>query len=87
MGSALCSAHLLQAELRANPCPTCKRDTLKLCQHYEWYGWSVTCLECGERWEDGERLPRPFAPRWREKNIERAEKRIAALGLQEPEDD
>ena len=87
MGSALCSANLLDAELRTDFCSTCKKAVLKLCQYFEWYGPSVVCLECGERWEDGERLPRPFAPKWREKSIERARKRMAALGLQEKDDE
>jgi ribosomal protein L37AE/L43A len=83
MGSAICGAYLLQADLRTTFCPTCKKDTLKLCQYFEWYGPSVVCLECGERWEGGERLPRPFAPKWREKSVERARNRMAALDLNE----
>ena len=87
MGSALCGANLLQADLRTTYCPTCKRETLMLCQYYEWYGPSAVCLECGERWQGGERRPRPFAPRWRQESIDRAYKRIVALGLKGgPED-
>ena len=54
-------------------CPSCKR---KKAQFYgwfqEWYGWTLTCLECGEMFADGEWLDRPWEPGWREENILRA---------------
>lgn len=57
-----------------NHCPTCERRTWKLAWFYEWYGWNVTCLLCGERWQDGERSDRPFKPRWRRESIDLAKK-------------
>lgn len=56
-------------------CPTCEKRTTFYCFFQEWYGWMVTCIACGERWEDGERLPRPFAPGWRKDNIRSARRR------------
>ena len=37
-----------------------------------WYGWTLTCLGCGDRWLDGERLERPFMRGWRQEAIRRA---------------
>jgi hypothetical protein len=56
-------------------CPTCKRRTFAVGWFTEWYGWDETCLRCGERWGDGERLPRPFVRGWRAKSIEQAKRR------------
>lgn len=50
-------------------CPTCERRTTLVAFFYEWHGWSVTCLRCGENWADGERLERPFRPKWREDSV------------------
>lgn len=55
-------------------CPTCKRRTFMVGFFYEWYGWTLTCLGCGDQWTDGEMHPRPFAPKWRERNKEAARK-------------
>jgi hypothetical protein len=85
MSGALCGATLVHADLRTTFCPTCKRDTLMFQQYFEWYGPSTVCLNCGERWQDGERSQRPFAPRWREKSIDRAKQRMKALSLEDPD--
>ena len=55
-------------------CPTCKRRTTFACFLYQWYGWDVTCLACGENWQDGEHAERPFAPGWRKANIDAAKR-------------
>ena len=60
-------------ERRRIKCPTCQRRTF-IGALYEWYGWLITCLHCGDRWQDGERMPRPFAPGWRKDNVRRARK-------------
>ncbi len=59
-------------------CPTCERPKVMLGWFYEWHGWSVTCLGCGEMWEDGEMLPRPWVRAWREKSIAHARSRWRA---------
>lgn len=53
-------------------CSTCERRTTFVGALYHWYGWLLTCLSCGEQWEDGERLARPFQRAWRVANIQRA---------------
>jgi len=53
-------------------CPTCKKRRKFWGAFYEWYGWNITCLSCGERWQDGERLQRPFCPGWRKDSVKRA---------------
>lgn len=40
--------------------------------HQDWYGSTSTCLACGAQWADGEGLPRPFEPGWRERSKEAA---------------
>lgn len=55
-------------------CPTCNRRTYMLGWFYEWYGWTVTCLHCGEMWTGEEMHNRPFARGWRKHNIEAAKK-------------
>ena len=49
-------------------CPTCERRTFGVHAFQEWYGWDSTCLGCGDSWQDGEMLERPFRPRWREES-------------------
>lgn len=63
-----------EVERRILPCPTCERRRAMCCAFQEWYGWTVTCLTCGDKWQDGEMLPRPFKPRWRNENVEAARK-------------
>lgn len=71
--SAICTGIIDDGpKLVRHDCPTCERRRYFVATFYAWYGWSTTCLGCGERWNDGERAPRPFAPRWREQSKERA---------------
>jgi hypothetical protein len=58
--------------LRQVACPTCERPSYCVVLFYEWYAPDVTCLRCGERWSDGEVMPRPFRPGWRAESVERA---------------
>ena len=76
-------------EVREMACPTCEAVTPQLCSFYEWYGWSVTCIGCGDRWQDGEMCPRPFAPRWRKMSIQDALARLrtAVYRKKEPHGD
>ena len=64
-----------RAEKRRLQCPTCKARRTFYCFLQAWYGWDLTCIGCGERWQDGERMPRPFEPRWRERSIQSARDR------------
>lgn len=70
----VCSPSVVSAKLFRGQCPTCGRSSYMTATHAEWYGWSVVCLRCGERWEDGERSARPFEPRWRKRSIEQAKR-------------
>ena len=74
----VCAPTATCTERRVMLCPTCKRRRRFVCTLYEWYGWMVTCCGCGDSWEDGERLPRPFKPRWRSEAIAKAKKQWAA---------
>ena len=55
-------------------CPNCERRRPFMAWFEEWYGWTQTCLKCGDRFADGEWLARPFRPRWRKEHIESAKK-------------
>lgn len=66
---------------RVNHCPTCERDRRMLGQFEEWYGTTWTCAGCGDQWQDGYRMERPFAPGWRRKNIEHARRVLAHIGV------
>ncbi|MET9957428.1 hypothetical protein ABZ135_38550 [Streptomyces sp. NPDC006339] len=46
-------------------CPTCKTRRRMLAQDEAWYGLSMTCCHCGDRWQDGELYPRPRQRGWR----------------------
>lgn len=61
-------------------CPTCRPFRVAAVASFqEWYGWLVTCLRCGEQWEDGEVLPRPCERGWRVKSIQEARKRYRQM--------
>lgn len=54
-------------------CPSCKRSrALFYGWRQDWYGWHLTCCDCGEQFADGEWLERPWCPGWREQNILKA---------------
>lgn len=76
----ICAARYDDERVEALPCPTCQSDQEFLCQFEAWYGWTLTCLNCGDRWTDGELCPRPFQPRWRELRLMNAKKKAAKLG-------
>jgi len=46
-------------------CSTCVDHRPMLHSFGAWYGWTTGCLVCGDKWVEGERLPRPFRPKWR----------------------
>lgn len=59
-------------------CPTCNRRTYAMSWFVPWYGWDTTCFKCGDAWQDGEMVGRPFRPRWRADRIARAKRRWRA---------
>jgi hypothetical protein len=84
VGSALVHIHAPPVTYFAavNDCPTCGRPRRMLGAFAEWYGTTWTCAGCGDEWQDGERLERPFVRGWRQANVRRARERLAALGVQ-----
>lgn len=62
----------LTRQIKRLDCPTCDVPRPMIIYTYEWYGASITCLGCGERWQDGEMMQRPFMPRWRDKSVTEA---------------
>lgn len=55
-------------------CPTCERRRRFAGLAQEWYGTIWTCCSCGDAWEDGERLPRPFVRAWRQEYAAKAKR-------------
>lgn len=49
-----------------------------LAEHEEWYGWTLTCLTCGDSWQDGQRSERPFERGWRKRVVTSARARAKA---------
>lgn len=62
-------------------CPVCQRPRRMLAQHAEWYGYTITCAGCGDKWSDGEMHDRPFERGWRRQSIEYARKKLASIGV------
>jgi hypothetical protein len=50
-------------------CPTCAKSRFMVRFFQEWYGSTLTCLKCGERWQSGEMCPRPFYRAWRKDSV------------------
>ncbi len=75
--------HAPQGEYFAavNECPTCDRPRRMLGWFVDWYGTTWTCAGCGDKWQDGEMLERPFSPGWRRKQIEHAREKLAKIGV------
>lgn len=73
----ICSPTITGRRARIVFCPTCGRRRRMYMWWQEWYGWHVTCLTCGEQWQDGEMLARPFCRGWRKENIAQAKKHLA----------
>lgn len=46
-------------------CPTCKTRRRFVVRAEAWYGDYWHCCHCGDVWNEGEPLMRPFKPRWR----------------------
>jgi hypothetical protein len=70
-------ARFSQVKSKIVKCPTCEHRRKFLCEFQEWYGWLITCLTCGDRWENGEMLPRPFERGWRKRKIAEAKHRLS----------
>ena len=58
-------------------CPTCKHRRRFVRRWEMWYGWDEQCTACGDRWQDGERCPRPFVRGWRKEATAKAKERWA----------
>jgi hypothetical protein len=46
-------------------CITCKTRRRMLVHDEAWYGLTLVCCHCGDRWQDGELYPRPTRKGWR----------------------
>ena len=78
MSVIICAPRPGTTKLVRHRCPTEDNEQDFLMEHTEWYGATHTCLNCGDAWQDGERLERPFAPKWRERSIASARRRLVS---------
>lgn len=72
VGSSLVHIHDPQPSMhgiRVLHCPTCERRRRMWRTYTDWYGSNLTCLTCGEEWQDGVRCQRPFQRGWRQENV------------------
>lgn len=69
-------------DLSRHFCPNCNKKTFFTAFHQDWYGWDLTCLKCGDQWQDGQMCERPFARGWRKQSIERAKRHYRKLKAQ-----
>ena len=72
MSGAICGG-FAALERRIQQCPTENAPRRMVGGFAPWYGWTIYCLGCGDRWQDGERGERPFARGWRVRAIQQAE--------------
>lgn len=77
----ICFSHFDEQIVEVQDCPTCKSPQQFFAQHQDWYGWTKTCLNCGDQWVDGQLCQRPFMPKWRENNIAYYRSEAEKLGL------
>lgn len=64
MNAIVCRARRYSIR-RVMRCATCKTRRRMIVQDEVWYGPTVTCCHCGERWQDGERCLRSNKRGWR----------------------
>jgi hypothetical protein len=71
-GAVICRPPRLYRRI-VRDCPVCKqRRRFVVWWGGMWYGETLTCLGCGDSWQDGERGYRPFQRGWRQKAIAQA---------------
>ena len=77
-------ARLIGWEIRHFKCPNCEKRRF-LSEYYSWYAPNHACLNCGDEYSYEGRKQRPFMRGWREKAIEKHNKRLAFLEENSPE--
>jgi hypothetical protein len=65
-------AHLLRKARRM--CCTCHARRTMLLWTQDWYGPVLTCLACGDSWNEDGMAERPFMRGWRQDRVAHARK-------------
>ena len=77
VGVHICWRRVTELKGFVRKCPTCGKRTRQVGELEDYFGWTITCCACGDRWQDGvdglERCPRPFERGWRKKAIAAAQ--------------
>ncbi len=79
MSGNICAPTPVDIRSMKKDCPVCEKETEFLCEYYEWYGGEITCLNCGDRWNEDGRARRPFERGWRERSIANAKARLERI--------
>lgn len=58
-------------------CPNCQRRRRFVVERAVWYDPIFTCCHCGDAYCAEGRMPRPFAPGWRQRSSGRARRKWA----------
>lgn len=74
MNIHVCAPKPKTTSLIRTHCPTCNRNRYFTSTFYDWYGPLCVCLKCGERFQGGEQMPRPFCRGWRKTSVDEARK-------------
>jgi hypothetical protein len=57
-------------------CSNCDCAREGLAEYTEWYGYELTCLNCGDVYDEDGRRERPFERGWRKKSVDAARERL-----------
>lgn len=79
-GGVICGPSSSDFRRRVLHCPTCNTTRRFVVCVQEWYDPIATCCFCGDSWEGGVRLPRPFKRGWRTEASESAKRRWKEAG-------
>jgi ribosomal protein S27E len=74
----ICAPQVESWMIRRWKCPTCGKRRM-LVEMFEWYPATVSCLNCGDVWHEGERAPRPFYRNWRAEAVEELKRHLKHL--------
>jgi len=60
MGNHISWVKTHDRKIMREKCPDCGRNSFFACFYQEWYGWDLTCMNCGRSFSDGEWCSLPF---------------------------
>ena len=85
--ATVCTSGVREIRRMIRSCPVCERRRrfVIVVPVSPYYSHTMTCLGCGDSWEDGERHERPFQRGWRQKAQTKARQQWTNAFRQTPE--